>query len=440
MSAVAYEDAKPGGIASELSISIPNGALHLVQGLIVAPSFLFLATLALMLFHSPDAPVPPYDRVALGMLVSVVLLRICVLRKAFRVGVAVTLPLFGLLLLALNDVLMQPYKSETWSVFAAKWVVPFVLYIVVGHVFEDQIGLRKLEVFALVVFAYLSLTSLFFLIGVKALIFPRFILDESIGIHSDRARGPFLQAVANGVALNVLGLIALDSFRRRRLRGIFAAALLAVFPLAILATKTRAVWLSFGLSIMVLPFLDSNRRLRRACIGMIVCGALGVVALNAFTDHHRSLSERLEENGPVKFRMEIYEAGWTMFLKKPITGWGGAAMQEELSRRIDDFQQEHYYFHNMYLEILVQHGLIGLGLFLWVVIDLFRVGRKSLAACSEYGLFLDEDFRSLWPVVVMVYLLNASFVVMNYQFVNGLLFTIAGMLNAQNRNAELNAS
>ena len=35
---------------------------------------------------------------------------------------------------------------------------------------------------------------------------------------ADRARGPFLQAVANGVSLNLLGLVALDSFRRRRLR------------------------------------------------------------------------------------------------------------------------------------------------------------------------------------------------------------------------------
>jgi len=36
---------------------------------------------------------------------------------------------------------------------------------------------------------------------------------------------------------------------------------------------------------------------------------------------------------------------------------------------------------------------------------------------------------------VAVYLLNGSFVVMNYQFVNGLLFTIAGILAAQNRRA-----
>ena len=440
MRVATYEHAKGGGTASELLTSIARSAMLPVQGLIAAPHLLFVATLALMLFHSPDAPVPPYDRFALGILVFVVLLRVCVLREGFHLGAPITAPLFSLLLLALSDVLMQPYKAETWSVFAAEWVVPFVLYVLAARIFDDEIGIREFEIFALLVFAYLSLTSIFFLIGAKALIFPRFILDESVGIHFDRARGPFLQAVANGVALNLLGLIALDSFRRRRLRGIFAAGLLAGFPLAILATKTRAVWLSFAVSIMALPFFCLNRRLRRACIGMIVCGAFGLLAFNAFTDHPRSLKERLEENGPVKFRTAIYQAGWEMFLKKPVRGWGAAAMQVELSRRIGDFQQEKYYFHNTYLEILVQYGLIGLGLFLWVVIDLFRVGRRAKGICSQHGSFLDEEFRSLWPVLVMVYLLNASFVVMNYQFVNGLLFTVAGMLNAQNQQAELSAS
>jgi hypothetical protein len=41
----------------------------------------------------------------------------------------------------------------------------------------------------------------------------------------------------------------------------------------------------------------------------------------------------------------------------------------------------------------------------------------------------------MWPVLLAVYLVNASVVVMNYQFVNGLLFTLAGMLAAQQHRA-----
>ena len=433
----ACEQAAPT-LRTEIFASTVTTAVRPLHYLIAGPSLLFIATMALMLFHPLDAPVQSYDRFAFGTLIFVIFLRACVLQERLRIAGPVTWPLLGLLVLALMDILAQPYQAETWSLFAAKWLIPFALFHVASRIFDDPGALWKFEIFTLLVLAYLGLTAIFFMAGAKELVFPRFILDEGLGIHADRARGPFLQAVANGVALNLLGLMALDSFRRRRLRGVLAAALMIGLPLAVMATKTRAVWLSFAASILALPFFSSDRRLRRGCLCMILGGALGLLAAYSFTDHHGSLAERLEENGPVKFRMAVYEAGWEMFLKKPLSGWGAKAMQNELYRRISDFHQEHYYFHNTYLEILVQYGMAGLALYLWVVIDLFRVGRKRPGAYPKAGSFLDEDFRSLWPLIVLVYLVNASFVVMNYQFVNGLLFALAGMLNGQNRHNELN--
>jgi len=436
----AYEQAVAPRLGREIFARSVTAAVRPLHALIVAPALLFIATMALMLFHPLDAPVPSYDRFAFGILIFVVFLRACVLREPLRLGGLVTRPMLGLLVLALAEVLAQPYKAETWSLFAAKWLIPFALFHVASRCFDDSLTLSEFEIFAWLVLAYLSLISIFFMVGAKDLVFPRFILDEGLGIHADRARGPFLQAVANGVAMNLLGLIALDSFRRRRLRGVLTIILMTGLPLAIMATKTRAVWLSFAASILALPLFSSDRRLRRGCLCMILSGALGLLAAYSATDHHRSLSERLEENGPVKFRMAVYEAGWEMFLKKPLSGWGAKAMQNELSRRISDFHQEQYYFHNTYLEILVQYGMVGLALYLWVVIDLFRVGRKRPGVYPKEGSFLDKDFRSLWPLIVLVYLVNASFVVMNYQFVNGLLFALAGMLNGQNRRNELNAA
>jgi O-antigen ligase len=266
----------------------------------------------------------------------------------------------------------------------------------------------------------------------REFIFPRYILDEGLGIHSDRARGPFLQAVANGVALNLLGLIALNAFRRGRLRGMLAVLLLTALPLAIVATKTRAVWLSFAGSILLLLFFSSSRRLRRACLGFVLASGLALLAAAACTDRSTPLCDRLEERGPVEFRMAVYGAGWDMFLEKPITGWGATGMQAGLSQRISDFHQENFFFHNTFLEIAVQYGVVGLALYLWMVIDLFKLGR-NLAVIPSRQSFLDKEFRALWPVLLGVYFLNGAFVVMNYQFVNGFLFAIAGMLAAQNR-------
>jgi hypothetical protein len=110
-------------------------------------------------------------------------------------------------------------------------------------------------------------------------------------------------------------------------------------------------------------------------------------------------------------------------------------MQAELASRVDNFHQEEFFLHNTYLEILVQHGLLGIGLYAWIVIDLLRLGRHA-GSMSLHGQFLDRRFQSVWIVFVLVYLIKASFVVMNYQFVNGLLFTVAGMLAARRRQLQ----
>jgi O-antigen ligase len=422
--------------ATELAIWAMARPLHV---LMAAPSVLFIGALTVMLFRPPDLQFYALDRVALGALTFVLILRTFVSQQSPWIPGPVTLPMLGLMLLALSSVATESYEAQNWSLFAAKWLVPLVLYQLAGLAFQDAKSVRMFELFSLVILAYLSITAISFLIDARCLIFPRYILDESLGIHADRARGPFLQAVANGVTLNLLGLIAMDSFRRKRLRGLLALLFAAALPVAILATKTRAVWASFAGSLLVVPFVCPSARVKRACLCIFVAIGMCITTFLVFGDTHASLSDRLQERGPVEFRMGMYLAGWEMFLDKPVIGWSAKRIQPELARRINDFHPPYFLFHNTYLEIAVKHGLLGLVLYVWVFVDLFRLGgRCHRFVPSRDGNFLDTEFRRLWPVLVIVYLVNASFVVMSYQFVNGLLFTIAGMLASQNRRASSN--
>jgi O-antigen ligase len=93
------------------------------------------------------------------------------------------------------------------------------------------------------------------------------------------------------------------------------------------------------------------------------------------------------------------------------------------------------YAHNTYLELLVEHGVVGLALYFWLMWEMWRLGRGAIPDDEKHG-FLDPQFHRMWPILLAVYWLNASMVVMSYQFVNGLLFTMAGMLAAQRRRAE----
>jgi O-antigen ligase len=410
-----------------------------LHALIAAPSILFIVAIGLMLFHPPDFHFV-FDRLALALLIFAMFLRVCALRQPVHLYLPVTLPLFALMVLAFVGAAVQPNEAETWSLFAAKWFVPFVLFHLAAIVFEDPRSLRNFELFSLVALGYLCFIAICFMVGRTELVFPRYILDEGLGYHADRARGPFLQAVANGVTLNLLGVIAFDSYRRRRLRGWLAAVVLIALPMAVVATKTRAVWLSFAGTILVLMIFSHSARVRRSCAAITTVGLVVLAVVLFFSSEHASsLEERFGERSPVDFRMAVYEAGGDMFLKKPWLGWDSAGMQAELARRVSGFHQKDFYFHNTYLEVLVRYGLLGLALYLWLMVGLFRIGRKRacLRLPCEHG-FLDAEFRSLWPLFLGIYFVNGALVVMNYQFVNGLVFTIAGMLLGQNRRqAEL---
>jgi O-antigen ligase len=234
------------------------------------------------------------------------------------------------------------------------------------------------------------------------------------------------------VSLNLLGVLALHAVLRKRIRGLKATLLLASLPIAILATMTRAVWLSFVVSVGALIFLSRNRRLRRACVAVAAVGALGLLTTLSFDDQRRDLVDRLNESGPLDFREAVYAGGWQMFLEKPITGWGINQMPAELAKHVSGYHERELYPHNTYLELLVEHGILGLVFYAWLMWELWKL-RKSPAQPNTSHIFLNQQFRVIWPVLLCVYWVNASVVVMNYQFVNGLLFTMAGMLAAQNR-------
>ena len=125
-----------------------------------------------------------------------------------------------------------------------------------------------------------------------------------------------------------------------------------------------------------------------------------------------------------------------MFLEKPLTGWGINQMPLELAKHVSGYNEKELYPHNTYLELLVEHGVLGLAHYVWLMWELFRLRRGAIAQVESNG-FLNQRFHAMWPVLLGVYWVNASVVVMNYQFVNGLIFSLAGMLVAQQRRTSL---
>jgi putative inorganic carbon (HCO3(-)) transporter len=426
----------PAGWAGDAGARLVAAVLKPLQVLIASPSLLFLGALTAMLLRHPDVPFYAIDRVAFGLLVAGVLARAIVRRERLWVMERASWPMAGLTVLAVASVAGQPFDNEAWSLLAAKFLVPFTLFHLARLVFREERSLRQFEVFALAVLAYLSFTAIAFLVGAKELIFPSFILDPSLGHHADRARGPLLQAVANGVSLNMLGLLAWHAFQRGKFRGMKAWLLLASVPVAVLATMTRAVWLSLAGTILVLMVRFRRGSWWQAVFGLALVGGTGLFCVLNCPDFESTLADRFEERGPVDYRAAVYAGGWQMFMERPLTGWGINQMPSELALHVSGYKEKVLYPHNTYLELLVEHGVAGLALYVWLMWEIWRLGRGRIPR-AERGGFLDRRFHMLWPILLGVYWVNAALVVMNYQFVNGLLFTMAGMLAAQHRRASV---
>ena len=123
--------------------------------------------------------------------------------------------------------------AATFGLLDQFGAIPFLVFTVAPVVFRTQ-RQRNILLWSLVLTgAYLGLTALFEKLKITALIVPSYISDPAVGIHFGRARGPFVEAVPDGLALYACAIAALAGFvlwdkRWQRAFALAVAALAAV--------------------------------------------------------------------------------------------------------------------------------------------------------------------------------------------------------------------
>jgi O-antigen ligase len=87
-------------------------------------------------------------------------------------------------------------------------------------------------------------------------------------------------------------------------------------------------------------------------ISLLLAGAFQLpVMKNRWEDSVRT--------GNLAGREQLYPALWTMFLERPVLGWGPVTNTYELAERIGERQRPYRAAHNIVLELLTATGLVG---------------------------------------------------------------------------------
>jgi O-antigen ligase len=281
-----------------------------------------------------------------------------------------------------------------------------------------------------VVGGYIGIVNFFEIVGPHSLVFPSYITNPAIGLHLGRARGPFVESVADGLSLYMCGVaavIGLTVWRRRWVR-IACVVVIAFAALGIFLTLTRAVWLGAIAGTLVAMLVVP--RARRYVVPVVLLGALGVVvALAVVPGLESKATNRLEDESPVWDRYNTNRAALSMAEARPIFGFG---WQTFATKGPDYMRQSDTYpltgagleVHNVFLSHAAELGFVGAAL--WTIALLAAIG----GAIVRRGPPELQAWRIGLLAIFVAFLVIANFGPLSYPFPNLLLWTWAGIAGA----------
>ncbi len=232
----------------------------------------------------------------------------------------------------------------------------------------------------------------------------------TIDTFTNRVYGTFAHPnVLATFCLVMLALIARERERdaTSRKRAYLFFSLLLV--LMIIATYTRAAWIVLVFSSVSIAFLRRRRRLLHAMIGGMIavlllgmasrflppCFQAEVMDLSVV----RRVSQRPPRADSLQWRWWVVRGSFKIFAMRPILGFGYGTFPtvwdryKDPARRADPSSEA----HNDYIRLLVEEGVVGLGIYLIILIS--------------FSLFaLKQSIRTGWrhsvfPISVLSYCL-----------------------------------
>jgi putative inorganic carbon (HCO3(-)) transporter len=399
------------------------------------PAWSFGGALAASMFSGRwgDLGVPlPLDRMLLVLGVVGLVVRLPIERPAVRVRFVhvaiVAAALFAIVSAHISGTLGNSHSQ--FALLDRYGLIPFLSFFLAPIVFDTPRRRGILLGVLAACGAYLSITALAETTGARALVWPRYILDPNVGIHADRARGPFVEAGALGLALwgcGVAALVLAASPPRPWLRPAgFVVAAMCV--LGVLFALTRADWLA--VSVAALVTLAATRELRRFLVPALLGGVLLVGGALAFIPNlSQRVHSREQTESPVWDRLNSDAAALRMLEARPLAGFGWD--------RFRDTSTPYYRIaatypltavgevHNVFLSNAAELGLIGV--FVWLVALGVAVG-APLVRPPPWGL---RPWRTGLLAIATAWVVTANFAPLANVFPTLLLWTWAGVLWAR---------
>ncbi|MBI4061188.1 MAG: O-antigen ligase family protein [Elusimicrobia bacterium] len=171
--------------------------------------------------------------------------------------------------------------------------------------------------------------------------------------------------------------------------------LIGLLLLSLVKTGTKGAWLGFAMVCFVFGvialvfFPEQSRPYRKRLIGVVGGLVLGFAGYTA-----KDLTSRVVS---INFRLFTWEATWEMIRTQPWTGTGigsfppiyPAFRRPAIFHIEGKHNTETDHAENEYLEQFFDNGILGFGIFLWLIISTLVVGFRSLGQLTATAMLKD---------------------------------------------------
>jgi O-antigen ligase len=271
-------------------------------------------------------------------------------------------------------------------------VYPFGLYLLVKKTrFDTAQTIWLLRAIACIGI-YLAFTATFEHFGINALVFPKYIMDPSVGIQFGRARGPMVGSNPMGEWLVVVYLaICLVLPFARRVSRVLLYGLMLLVTMGIYFTLTRGVWLSFAIVVILTAMSGGKFGTQSRVLILLVLVSFFAGVGSKFSFQGETLFSRRQNT--IDYRMSNNETTYKMGMANFLTGVGYGKFMSNWTKYFGSKEKELTVDltdgnHNTYLGLFADLGFPGVALYValfgFILKDCIRI-RKSVGLRSGFG-------------------------------------------------------
>ena len=255
------------------------------------------------------------------------------------------------------------------SIEHLKKLIQFVIFFWVANTVQDEKQRNLIVTFLVIAGVVASLNGLY----------PQLEARNWSPIWSPRSRGTMSTATTFSGLLMLASLMTLGSFLYHKPKKYWLLVSFGIIFIGILYTQSRQAWVGELIGILFLVFFWKKNYL--LLIPLLLVGLL----LYAPTSiSNRMLSFTNLQDSSLQQRVSTWKVGWEIFKDHPLTGCGFKCVDFIHSQYPDPsgYTARYRGLHNNILQLLVDTGIVGLGLWIsiWVAyfIKIFK-RRRSLA-------------------------------------------------------------